>query len=202
MIRIKICGVTNGDDAQAAVEAGADALGFIFYPPSPRNVTPERVAAITADLPPFVVCVGVFVNETVERIRQVTRLAGLHAAQLHGEETPTFCEELGGTVIKAFRLKDASWRDDAARYRVRAALLDTYVEGQRGGTGRTFDWSLACSEQHRVILSGGLNPDNVRTAIDQARPYGVDVGSGVEKSPGVKDHARIKGFVKAARHAL
>ncbi len=200
-VRIKICGITNEADAAAAVHAGADALGFIFYEGSPRFVEPARVADIVAGLPPFVVPVGVFVNAPVGVVGEVCGTTGIHVAQLHGDESPGFCRELDRPVIKALRIRDESWRSDAAGYPVSAVLLDTFAENRYGGTGRTFDWQLVESSPHRVILSGGLNPDNVAEAVRRVHPYGVDTGSGVEREPGRKDHAKIQAFVEAARRS-
>ena len=204
-VRIKICGITNEADAAAAVRAGADALGFIFYADSPRCVAPERAAEIVAGLPPFVVPVGVFVNAAAGDVDDICEAAGIQVVQLHGDETPGFCEALAGLkrpVIKAFRVRDASWRSDAAAYPVGAVLLDTFAEDRYGGTGTTFDWRLVEGSPHRVILSGGLNPDNVAEAVRSVRPYGVDTGSGVEREPGRKDHGKIRAFVEAARRPI
>lgn len=198
-VRIKICGITNEEDAAAAVRAGADALGFIFYVGSPRCVEPGRAAEIVAGLPPFVVPVGVFVNAAAGDVDGICETAGIRVVQLHGDETPGFCGTLGRPVIKAFRVRDASWKSDAAAYPVGAVLLDTYAEDRYGGTGTTFDWRLVEGSPHRVILSGGLNPDNVAEAVRSVRPYGVDTGSGVEREPGRKDHEKIRAFVESAR---
>ncbi|MCY3714356.1 MAG: phosphoribosylanthranilate isomerase [Gemmatimonadetes bacterium] len=201
-VRIKICGITNEADAAAAVRAGADALGFIFYGGSPRCVAPGRAAEIVAGLPPFVVPVGVFVNAAADDVDGICEAAGIQVVQLHGDEPPGFCEMLGRPVIKAFRVRDASWKSAAAAYSVGAVLLDTFAEDRYGGTGTTFDWRLVEGSPHPVILSGGLNPDNVAEAVRSVRPYGVDTGSGVEREPGRKDHGRIRAFVEAARHSL
>jgi phosphoribosylanthranilate isomerase len=199
MVRIKICGITNEEDAAAAVEAGADALGFIFYEPSPRYVPPERVRPITGALPPFVTTVGVFVNVPCSQLNEIAQICGLHAVQLHGDESPDYCRMVERTVIKAFRVKDASWREEARRYKVHAMLLDTHAPDRYGGTGQTFDWALVAASPHPVILSGGLNADNVQEAVRRVRPYGVDVGSGVERAPGRKDHAKIRAFVEKVK---
>ena len=198
-VRIKICGITNEADAAAAVRAGADALGFIFYTGSPRYVAPERAAEIVAGLPPFVVPVGVFVNAAAGDVDGICEAAGIQVVQLHGDEPPGFCEALNRPVIKAFRVRDASWKSDAAAYPVGAVLLDTFAEDRYGGTGTTFDWRFVEDSPHRVILSGGLNPDNVAEAVRSVRPYGVDTGSGVEREPGRKDHGKIRAFIEAAR---
>lgn len=200
-VKIKICGITNEADAAAAVRAGADALGFIFYVGSPRYVAPEKVASIVAGLPPFVVSVGVFVNAAVDEVKGTFETAGIQVAQLHGDEPPGFCRELDRPVIKVFRVKDETWKSAAAAYPVGAVLLDTFAEDRYGGTGAAFDWRLVEGSPHRVILSGGLNPDNVAGAVRTVRPYGVDASSGVERAPGSKDHGRIRAFVEAAKGA-
>ena len=198
-VKIKICGITNEADASAAASAGADALGFIFYGGSPRFVTPERVAGIVDGLPPFVVPVGVFVNASLVEVEEVCEHTGIRVAQLHGDESPGFCSKTARPVIKALRVRDESWKTDAAAYAVGAVLLDTYAEDRYGGTGATFDWRFVKGSPHRVILSGGLNPLNVAEAVRSVRPYGVDTGSGVERKPGLKDHGKIRAFVQAAR---
>ena len=198
-VKIKICGITNAADAAAAVRAGADALGFIFYRGSPRYVEPERVAEIVAGLPPFVVPVGVFVNVAVDEVGEICEATGIQVAQLHGDEPPGYCSKLDRPVIKAFRVRDESWKSDAGAYGVGAVLLDTFAEDRYGGTGLTFDWRLVEDSPHRVILSGGLNPQNVAEAVRRVRPYAVDTGSGVEREPGRKDHEKIRAFVEAAR---
>lgn len=200
-VKIKICGITNEADAAAAVRAGADALGFIFYEGSPRYVAPEKVAGIVAGLPPFVVSVGVFVNAAVDEVKGTCDTAGIQVAQLHGDEPPGFCRELDRPVIKVFRVKDETWKSAAEAYPVGAVLLDTFAEDRYGGTGAAFDWRLVKGSPHRVILSGGLNPDNVAGAVRTVRPYGVDASSGVERAPGSKDHGRIRAFVEAAKGA-
>jgi phosphoribosylanthranilate isomerase len=199
MTKVKICGITNAEDALVAVKAGVDALGFIFYEHSPRYVTPDMVKAITNGLPPFVTTVGVFVNVPVPQIHEVVQSCGLHAVQLHGDEPPEYCDQIEHAVIKAVRVKDASFQTDIAPYRVHAVLLDTYAPDKYGGTGSTFDWALIKQISHRFILSGGLTSKNVSEAIRQVRPYAVDTGSGVEASPGRKDHDKIRAFIKAVR---
>ena len=201
-VKIKICGITNVADATAAVRAGADALGFIFYKGSPRYAEPGRVAEIVAGLPPFVVPVGVFVNAAVDEVEDICETTGIQVAQLHGDESPGFCSKLDRSVIKALRVRDESWKSDAATYDVGAVLLDTFAEDRYGGTGLTFDWRLVEGSLHRVILSGGLNPHNVAEAVRRVRPYAVDTGSGVEREPGRKDHGKIRAFVEAARGSL
>jgi phosphoribosylanthranilate isomerase len=197
--RVKICGITNAEDALMAVEAGADALGFIFYPKSPRYITPEEARLIKTKLPPFVATVGVFVDEDAGRVMEIAREAGLGAVQLHGHETPAYCTQMGISVIKALRVRDEGDIRTLARYEVSAFLLDTYKEGQMGGTGEVFDWDLALKAKQGktpIILSGGLNPDNVAKAVEKVRPYAVDVSSGVEVKPGVKNRDKVRDFIK------
>lgn len=203
MTRIKICGTTNLDDALIAVEAGADALGFIFVPNTPRYLHPDEAAKIIDELPPFITTVGLFVNAEQKEIDTIANNCSLDAIQLHGEEPPELCVTLNRRVVKAFRVKDESSLSRLHDYHVRAYLLDTYVKGTMGGTGKVFDWNLAVKAKQygRIILAGGLNPDNIASAILQVRPYGVDVSSGVEVSPGRKDPAKIKAFIGAVRAA-
>jgi len=203
--KVKICGITNLDDAAAAVEAGADALGFVLYRESPRYIEPHVVKQIIAELPPFVLPIGVFVNEDAKVVRDLMDSCGLALAQLHGDETATYCETLGRPVLKAIRLKDRSSFLALAEFRgragVRGILLDTYLQDAYGGTGRTPDWSLA-SEVARaatVVLAGGLTAENVGVAVRTVRPYGVDVSSGVEDRPGKKNREKIRAFVQAAK---
>ncbi|MBM4444136.1 MAG: phosphoribosylanthranilate isomerase [Chloroflexi bacterium] len=200
MVRVKICGITSADDALAAVEFGADALGFVFAP-SPRQVTPEQAARIVAMLPPFVCTVGVFVDRDVAGVEAVMKLCHLDLAQLHGEETPADCRALAPRVIKSFAVRDESVLAALPGYRVAAYLLDTHHAVLKGGTGRTFDWSIArrAAACGPVIISGGLTASNVGQAIAIGRPCAVDVASGVESRPGVKDHARLKAFIEAAK---
>jgi phosphoribosylanthranilate isomerase len=205
-VRVKICGITRLSDARVAVEAGADALGFMFYAPSPRHVTIAQARDLIRQLPPFIERVGVFVNPTEAEVREAVEGAGLSAIQLHGEEPPEFCAQFAPLpVIKAWRVKDATSLEGLAAYRdVAAWLLDAYVKGQRGGTGERFNWALAeRAKAHGVpiILAGGLTPENAAAAVRQVRPYGLDVSSGVEAAPGRKDPARLRAFLAAARAA-
>ncbi|MBI1824079.1 MAG: phosphoribosylanthranilate isomerase [Nitrospirae bacterium] len=201
MIRIKICGITNLEDAQAAVDEGADAIGFIFYPKSPRVISYRQAGEIVRALPPFVSAVGVFVNESADKIREAAKVASLSHVQLHGEESPLFCENLGLSVIKAFRISVPEDLDPIKNFAVRGILLDSYQRGEFGGTGIPFDWKMLnrFSSSKPVILSGGLNPDNIREAIEQYTPNAVDVSSGVEKSPGIKEREKMKRFIQLAR---
>ncbi len=203
-LRIKICGITNVADAMAAVDAGADALGFMFYERSKRYVTPDAVAEIVEQLPPFVMRVGVFVDPPEETVNETTSTCGITALQFHGSESPEFCGQFGLPVIKAFRITDKNSLEALPRYQTSAWLLDSDVPGQFGGTGTKFDWSLAqraTSLGRPVILAGGLTPENVAAAVREVRPYGVDVSSGVELAPGRKDAQRMKAFIRAAREA-
>ncbi|HAX46113.1 MAG TPA: phosphoribosylanthranilate isomerase [Nitrospina sp.] len=198
-VRVKICGTTSLKDALLAVESGADAVGFIFYKESPRNISQKDVKEIVAQLPPFVESIGVFVNETSDKINRIAEQCRLTAVQLHGEESPAFCRRIKRRVVKAVRVKDAESLKGMSDFDVSGFLLDAYNEESRGGTGRVFDWNLAlrAKKQGPVIIAGGLNPYNVYTAIHRVKPYGVDVCSGVEKSPGVKDPEKISEFIKA-----
>ncbi len=204
-IKIKICGMTNPQDAEAAIEAGADALGFVFYAKSPRSIEPAVAKRIIAHLPPFVLPVGVFVNQDRDTIRNVFDECGLAFAQLHGDETPTFCESLGRPVLRALRLRDRSSLLALAEYKgrmgVRGFVVDAFLTQAYGGTGETVDWSLAheVARVAPVILAGGLTSGNVQEAIRHVQPYGVDVSSGVELSPGQKDHEKIRSFTQAVR---
>ena len=203
MVRVKICGITNGADALCAVKNGADALGFIFYARSPRCIPPERAAEIVRGLPPFVTPVGVFVNEAREQIDAFLELVGLRAVQLHGDEPPEACLGYSVPVIRAFQVGEGFDGADLRDYPADAFLMDTATAGLYGGTGETFDWALAreAASRGRIILAGGLNPDNVTEAIRKVRPYAVDCGSGVEAEPGRKDHNKLVAFLRAARHA-
>jgi phosphoribosylanthranilate isomerase len=203
--KIKICGITNPDDALAAVTAGADALGFVFHKASPRCVTAEVVRRIIAWLPPFVLPVGVFVNEEMKVVRDLMDSCGLALAQLHGDESAAYCEQLGRPMLKAIRLRDMGSFLSLAEYKgragVRGFVIDAYAESAYGGTGQTTDWSLAAeaAKTAAILLAGGLTPDNVGEAIVKVRPYGIDVSSGVEASPGKKDQAKVKAFIEAAK---
>lgn len=201
MVKVKICGTTNLDDALAAVDAGADALGFVFYAKSPRAVSPKTAAAIIAQLPPFVVPVGVFVDEEVSVVRQMLSDCGILVAQLHGSETPQYCVDLGRTVLKAIRVRHRRDLEGMMPYHVAGFVLDAFVPGVPGGTGQAIDWHLAAEATcvGPVILAGGLTPENVAEAIRRVRPYGVDVSSGVEASPGKKDHGKMRAFIANAK---
>jgi phosphoribosylanthranilate isomerase len=200
IVRVKVCGITNLEDALAAVKLGADALGFVFAP-SPRQVSWQQVANIVAQLPPFVCKVGVFVDSELEEVRETMKVCDLDLAQLHGSESPDFCRALFPRVIKAFRVKDESIIQILPGYKVKAYLLDSYDAKLKGGTGRSFDWDIAkeATGYGPIILSGGLNPENVRQGIISVQPYAVDVSSGVESEPGKKDHGKLRAFLEAAK---
>jgi len=202
-MRVKICGIINLEDALLAADLGADALGFIFYPPSPRAVAPDAARAIIAQLPPLVTTVGVFVDEDAARVKELAAAVGLDWLQLHGKEAPEYCQGLGRRVIKAFRIQDEKSLAGLAAYRgaAQAFLLDTYKKGQVGGTGEVFNWDLArqARKYGPIILAGGLTPENVAQAIAAAQPQAVDVASGVEAAPGKKDHVKLRAFVARVR---
>jgi phosphoribosylanthranilate isomerase len=204
MTQVKICGITNLEDARVAVEAGADMIGLIFHPPSPRYVTPEQARAIVEQLPPDVPAVGVFVNKTPEAVMRVVEASGVRQAQLHGDETPAWCAALPLPVIKAFRFTEQVRPEMMADYdTVEAFLVEGFHEKLYGGGGAMADWRQVATlhSYGRIILAGGLTPDNVQEAIEVARPYAVDVGSGVEASPGKKDRRKVRAFVQQAKAA-
>ncbi len=195
-VKVKICGITNLEDASIAVELGANAIGFIFAP-SPRQIAPQKVRKIIRAIPPFVKTVGIFVNEAPATIREVMQHCGLDLVQLHGDESPAFCDELMPYTIKSLRIMDESCLQTSRAYhgKVRALLLDTYSKEKVGGTGKTFDWNLAIKIKKMgipIILSGGLGPSNIDLAIHTVRPYAVDVNSGIEEYPGKKNHILMK----------
>jgi len=196
---VKICGITRADDALAAVAAGANAIGFVFWPDSPRFVDPYRARAIRAALPPFVTAVGVFVNQPLEYVSGVASLVRLGAVQLHGDETPQFASQLSAPIMKALALSAIGEPDLAAWPDETMVLLDVHDPVKRGGTGRTIDWAAAAdiSARRRIVLAGGLTPDNVADAVARVRPFGIDVSSGVEVSPGIKDHRRVRALFEA-----
>jgi phosphoribosylanthranilate isomerase len=201
MVKIKICGITNHQDAQAAANLGVDALGFVFYKASPRYVKPEIARDIIRALPPFITTVGVFVDEEPEVIQQIMHDCGLQLVQLHGHESPGFCGRFAGRVIKAIRIKDRLSLIDIDRYPVEALLLDTHREHKFGGTGEVFNWELAqeAKKYGRIILAGGLNPENVQQAVNAVHPYGIDVSSGVEQEPGQKELKKLQDLVEKVR---
>jgi len=197
---VKICGITQLEDAEAAVTAGAGAIGFIFWPQSPRFIDPHRARVIAAALPPFVTPVGVFVNQPLDYVNGVASLVRLGVVQLHGDETPQFASAVTRPVMKAVSIGSADTRLWPARVRL---LLDVHDPLARGGTGRTIDWAAAAelASQRKVVLAGGLKPENVADAVARVRPYGIDVSSGVERSPGIKDHQRLRALFEAVHDA-
>jgi len=204
MVRIKICGITNLEDARTALEAGADALGFNFYQRSPRYITPQNARRVIENLPSSLLTVGVFVNEDgPETVAHIAAEAGVVAVQLHGDESPAYCKAVARyPVIKTLRVGERFKVGDASDYQTEAILLDTFSPHARGGTGRRFDWNLARQTREAVsklYLAGGLTPENVTEAIAAVQPFAVDVCSGVESAPGRKDAARLRAFVKAVR---
>ena len=201
-VKVKICGFTNLADAQAAVEAGADVLGFVFHEPSPRFASIEVAAGIIRELPPFIIKAGVFVNAPEEFVFRAIRECGLNLLQFHGDEPPDYCQQFGLMSLKAFRIRDAASLQALRHYPTDAWLLDAYNPDRLGGTGETFSWELAREAQtwgRPIFLAGGLTPENVAKAIRCARPYGVDVSSGVEAEPGRKDHAKVNAIIQAAQ---
>jgi phosphoribosylanthranilate isomerase len=193
---VKICGITRVEDARAAVDAGAGAIGFVFWPGSPRFIDPFRARQIASVLPPFVATVGVFVDQAAEHVSGVASLVRLSAVQLHGCETPAYAASLARPVIKAIALEDGivgAWPANVT------ILLDAHDPLKKGGTGKTIDWSAAASiaAKRPVLLAGGLTPENAGEAVARVRPFGIDVSSGVEQSPGIKNHERISALFKA-----
>ena len=197
---VKVCGVTRIEDAAAACELGAAAVGFIFWPESPRFIDPYRARAIVRTLPPFVTPVGVFVNQPLDYVNGVSTLVRLGAVQLHGDETPGFAAAVSSPVIKAMALGAGDARAWPVEVRL---LLDVHDPVARGGTGRTIDWTAAAdvAAQRQILLAGGLTPDNVADAVARVRPFGIDVSSGVERAPGIKDHRRLRALFEAVHDA-
>ena len=203
MPRIKICGITREADAQFAASLGVDAVGFVLAK-SPRRITPEMARRITSSLPPFVSTVGVFVDMDLDSLRQIAAFCKFDWIQLHGSESPEYCRALDFSVLKAIRVSSRQSLKAMAAYSdsVGGFVLDTYVKGQAGGTGKTFDWVIAreAKDYGPVILSGGLTPENVKEAVCTVDPYGVDISSGVESAPGIKDHLKMRRFVEHVRY--
>ncbi|MDI9780085.1 phosphoribosylanthranilate isomerase [Pseudomonas putida] len=203
-VRSKICGITRIEDALAAAEAGADAIGFVFYAKSPRAVDVRQARSIIAELPPFVTTVGLFVNASRCELNEILEVVPLDLLQFHGDETPADCEGYHRPWIKALRVRPGDDLEAACQLYAgaRGILLDTYVAGVPGGTGEAFDWSLVPARLSKpIILAGGLSADNVGQAIAQVRPYAVDVSGGVEQAKGIKDAAKIEAFMRAVKQA-
>ncbi|MBI1811201.1 MAG: phosphoribosylanthranilate isomerase [Nitrospirae bacterium] len=205
MVKVKICGITNLDDAMAAADFGADALGFVFFKKSPRYISPANAKKIIKKLPPFISTVGVFVNEDKNTIEKVALQTGINIIQLHGDEHPKACN-LSKPAIKAIRVKSIDNLEIISKYRdkVSAFLLDTYTPEIFGGTGQIFNWDIAAEAKKfgRVILAGGLTPENIEKAVRLVHPYAVDVSSGVEAEKGKKDHLKMKLFIERAKGIL
>jgi len=203
-VKVKICGITNLDDALVAAKAGADALGFLFYKESRRYISPRKTKAIIAQLPKKILKAGVFVNAQEKEIRWADELCRFDLLQFHGDETPDFCAGFGLPFLRAVRVRAGTDLLQYARefHAAKGLLLDAWVEGARGGTGTTFDWSLIPGDLPApVVLSGGLNPDNVEQAVRRVRPWAVDVSSGVESAKGIKDVRKMEAFMTGVRNA-
>lgn len=201
MTKVKICGITSLDDALMAVDAGADALGFVFFEKSPRYLGPEAAARVIARIPPLVQVVGLFVNAELDFVNRTADSCGLDIVQLHGEESPAYCRLVRRRVMKAFRVRGPESLIPMAQYQVSAYLLDAYSPNAYGGTGERFDWDCAVAAKERgpIVLAGGLNPDNVAFAVAKVAPYAVDVSSGVESVPGRKDPEKVRRFILEAK---
>jgi len=201
-VKVKICGITNAPDALAAVEAGADALGFMFYEKSPRHISIPDAAKVIQQLPPFVMKVGVFVDASEDLVMRAIGDCGLSLLQFHGSEAPEYCTQFGLMSMKAFRIRDAESLKALPDYSSDAFLLDAFVADKLGGTGEKFNWDLAIGAKKSgklIFLAGGLTPENVADAVRKVQPFGVDVSSGVEAQPGKKDHGKVRAFIKAAK---
>jgi phosphoribosylanthranilate isomerase len=203
MVKVKICGITNLEDARAAIDAGCDALGFVFYRKSPRYIAPQRVKEIIRNLPKAIIKIGVFVNAKEKTIKNIAKLCNLDILQFHGDESPNFCKKFGDyRVIKVFRIKDKVDLQDILRYKTFAYLFDTFVKDKFGGSGKKFNWGLlkyVDEIKQPVFISGGLNASNVKEAIKSVHPEWVDVSTSVEASPGKKDSRKVREFIRTAR---
>lgn len=204
MIRIKLCGLTRLEDVHHAVALGVDAVGFIFEPSSPRSVSSDQVKELTFDLPPFVKSVGVFVDESADVINHIARSCKLDLIQLHGHETPEYCKQIERPILKAIKIQDIDDINAIPKYQgmVSGVLLDTKSSTQHGGTGKTFDWGIALHAKDfdiPIILAGGINAGNVQKAVKLVNPYAIDISSGIELSPGIKDYNKMKEVVELAR---
>jgi phosphoribosylanthranilate isomerase len=202
IVKVKICGITNLEDAVAAVDMGADLLGFNFYPKSKRYITPDNAVSIIEKLPTFVDVAGVFVNATAEHIKDVTEQCFLNWIQLHGDEKPDFCDSIfcpGARTIKAIRVKSSEDTERVEQYFTDAVLLDAYDSQSYGGTGKSFDWDMLGHIHKRVFLAGGIDPQNAARAVEVG-VYGIDICSGIEKAPGKKDHEKMKLLFENIQH--
>ncbi|MCA9408969.1 MAG: phosphoribosylanthranilate isomerase [Candidatus Omnitrophica bacterium] len=200
--KVKMCGITNHEDAQKALFYGAWAVGFVFYKKSPRYVSPSKAKKLIEGLPPFITPVGLFVNQSERAVEDICRFANISVLQFHGDETPVYCKRFKKyKVIKAFRIRDDFDFRSLSKYKVDAYLFDAYQENAFGGTGKTFQWNLLKGQKFEkpVILSGGLTPENVAQAIAETSPYAVDVSSGIEQSPGIKSPKLIRAFMESIR---
>ncbi len=201
-VKVKICGITNVADGLAAVEAGADMIGLMFYERSPRHISLATAVEISRALPPFVVKVGVFVNPDEDMVMRAIGDCGVSLLQFHGEETPEFCTQFGVMSMKAFRVRGPETLAELPKYQTDAWLLDAYSADAHGGTGAKFNWNLALEATQfgrPIFLAGGLTPENVGEAVRRVQPFGVDVSSGVESSPGKKDHEKVRAFIQASQ---
>lgn len=204
MVRVKICGITSLEDALVSVKAGCDALGFVFYKKSPRYITPERAKEIIRQLPADIIKIGVFVNTQEETAKRIAKLCSLDMLQFHGNESPEFCRRFKGIkIIRAFRIKDKLDLEKISRYKTFAYLFDTFSKAEIGGTGKSFNWKLLTKDVSNfkvpVFLSGGLNPKNVKQAIETVHPDWVDASSSLEVRRGEKDHKKVREFIEAVR---
>ena len=203
MVKVKVCGITNLEDAVRSIQAGCDALGFVFYKKSSRYITPEQACQIIKQLPPHIIKMGVFANARENNVKRIAKLCKLDVLQFHGNESPEFCSKFKNRrIIKAFRVKDKMELSDILKYKPFAYLFDTFVESKMGGTGKKFDWKLIrhiCDIKQPIFLSGGLTESNVRKAIEYIKPDWVDVSSSVEASPGKKDHRKVRNFIRTVK---
>ncbi len=202
MTRVKVCGITNTEDALKAVYYGAWAVGFIFHKKSPRYVSPSKARRIIEALPPFVVPVGVFVDQSEKAVKDICRFTRIHTVQFHGEEKPVYCKRFADyKIIKAFRIGGYFPFEQLKKYKVDAFLFDTYQEGVEGGTGKTFNWKVLVGQKFDkpIILSGGLSAENLQKALDMVAPQAIDVSSSLEKSPGIKSPRLIRNFFEVVK---
>ncbi|HON09608.1 MAG TPA: phosphoribosylanthranilate isomerase [Chitinispirillaceae bacterium] len=202
-LRVKICGITRYDDARIASNLGVDALGFIFYSKSPRNISPSAAREIINQLPPFISKVGVFVNQNIKDVISIAQVSGIDTVQLHGSETPDMCSRIPYPVIKSFSVKPDSDLTLLESYHTAGILLDTWHEQMYGGTGDTFDWEIArkaCEKFDNIILAGGLNPSNLEEALRSVQPYGVDLNSGLELKPGIKNPIKMREAIRIIKN--